>query len=126
MGDYTHSKQVRFDKAHSSCGIVEMHHLPDQPPEQTMFALGTQLYHKANGRPAAFVLFSDIVGGAAASRGENLAATLKASGVVGPVYETPVAVNPRTGNRIRVWLISLDHDKFRRWYSEEYVNRVAE
>lgn len=126
MGDYVHSKQARFDKSPCSCGVTELHHLPDQPPEQTIFAIATHLYHKANGRPSAFLLFSDVVGGQTASRGEVLARAIQDMKVPGSLAETPVTINPRTGNRIRVWLLTLDHDTFRKWYSDEYVNRITE
>lgn len=34
MGEYVNSKQVRFDKSHVSCGILEAHHLPQQSSAQ--------------------------------------------------------------------------------------------
>lgn len=124
MGEYTNSKQSRFNRSYVSCGVVKVHHLPDESPAATLFAVGNHLYHKANGRPAAFVIFSDTVG-KRESRGASLAeliATMK----IGELYATRKAVNPKTGNTIRLWVLTVDHDSFRKWYSEEFVNRINE
>ena len=124
MGDYVHSKQARFDKSFVSCGVVEMHHLPDASPSETVFSLGNSLYHKANGRPAAFVLFSDVVD-RKDSRGSDVAEFIEGL-KIGYLYTSLKQANPKTGNVIRVWLLTVDHDAFRKWYSDEYVNRVSE
>lgn len=124
MGDYVNSRQARFDRSHVSCGVTELHHLPDQSPAQTVFSIATHLYHKANGRPAAFVLFSDVVD-RKESRGVALAEAidkLKA----GKLVVSSKAVNPKTGNVIVVWLWQVDHEIFRKWYTEEYANRIEE
>jgi hypothetical protein len=124
MGDFVNSKQARFDVSKVSCGVVELHHLPDESPSATVFALANNLYHKANGRPAAFVLFSDVVD-RHDSRGVALAEEIKHM-QVGPLFESRKDANPKTGHVIRVWLLSVDHDKFKKWYTEEYVNRITE
>ena len=124
MGDYINSHQARFDKSYVSCGVVEVHHLPDESPAFTAFAIGNHLYHKANGRPSAFVVFSDVVD-KKQSRGADLAEFLKGLNV-GELFESHKQVNPKSGNTIRVWLLTVNHDAFRKWYSEEYVNRVSE
>lgn len=125
MGEYVNSKQARFDKSFISCGITEVHHLPDQPPNATLFAVANHLYHKANGRPTAFVMFSDVVTSGKDSRGLLLAELVKSSNI-GDLYESPRRINPRTGNAIRVWVLAVDHDKFRPWYTEEFANRISE
>ena len=124
MGEYVNSKQARFDVSKVSCGVVEVHHLPDESAASTVFSIANSLYHKANGRPAAFVLFSDVVD-TKESRGANLAQVLGKMGI-GPLFESDKAINPKTGHVIRVWLLQVDHDKFRKWYTEEYVNRITE
>ena len=124
MGEYQHSKQAQFDRSKVSCGVLEVHHLPDIPSSQTVFAIANHLYHKANGRPGSFLIFSDVVGGATPSRGELLAAELTKTTAAGPLTTTDKAVNPRTGNQIRLWILTINHDSFRKWYTEEYVNRV--
>lgn len=135
MGDYVNSQQVRFDKSHISCGVLEAHHLPKQPPGQTMFAILTALYHKANPRPAAFVIFSDVVGddNMTGKRGELLAAKIneqfgsgKGTAVRSCLWQSDVKVNPRSGNQIRVWVWTPDHEVCRKWYQQELANRVTE
>ena len=123
MGDYINSRQARFDGSHISCGVVEVHHLPKQSPAQTAFAIMNHLYHKANGRPGAFVIFSDVVGGED-NRGELLALYLR--GIGANIFQSEKQVNPKTGNVICLWCWTVDHDRFRKIYSEEYVNRVVE
>lgn len=127
MGEYVNSKQARFDRSYVSCGVTELHHLPNQPPAQVLFAIANNLYHKANGRPAAFLLWSDVVRGEVQSRGEALAEHIKAQGAIGAgLTASRKAINPRTGNVIQVYLWTLDHDVFRKWYIEEYANRISE
>ena len=128
MGEYIHSQQARFNDSHVSCGIVEMHHLPDLSPNQTLFALANRLYHKANGRPAAYVMFSDVVNLSTPSRGELLAEYIGGfdSNVAGVLWQSSRQANPKTGNIIVVWVLTVNHDTFRDWYVGEYANRVSE
>ena len=130
MGEYINSRQARFDKSYVSCGVTEVHHLPDDSPMNTVFAIATHLYHRANGRPSAFVLFSDVVD-KKDSRGQALAEAIEklnegTGNAFGELYTSTKAVNPRSGNTIRVWLWKVEHDAFRKWYTEEYANRISE
>lgn len=125
MGEYINSQNLRFDRSHISCGVIEVHHIPENT-QRSVFAIATTLYHKANPRPAAFLIFSDVVGETYIGRGERLAAAMEKLGVVGNITASDKAVNPRTGNTIRVWLVTLDHDSFRKWYQEELANRLTE
>jgi hypothetical protein len=125
MGEYINSKQARFDKSHVSCGVTEVHHLPSDTPGNVVFSIATNLFHKANGRPSAFVLFSDVVDKEEISRGQRLAEEIKKMNM-GPLVESSKRVNPRSGNTIRVWLWEFDADKFRAWYVEEHANRVSD
>lgn len=124
MGEYVNSRQAQFSRSSVSCGVLEVHHLPDQAPNQTVFAIANYLYHKANGRPAAFVIFSDVVD-RKDSRGYLLAEEVKKL-AKDDLFESPKAVNPRTGNTIQTWIWTVNHDAFRKWYTEEYVNRISE
>lgn len=123
MGDFVNSKQVQFNKSYVSCGVLEAHHLPDESPVNTMFAICNALYNKANGRPSAFVLFSDAVD-TAHSRGEKLAKELEGTGAA--LQTSQRVVNPKSGHVIQVWMWTVDHEKFRKWYVEEYANRIEE
>jgi hypothetical protein len=123
MCEYVNSKQAQFTRSLISCGMLEVHHLPDQSPAQTVFAIANALYHKANGRPSAFIAFSDVVD-RKDSRGVHLAAAIKQLNM-GALLETPKAIYPRTGNLIQVWVWCIDHDSFRKWFTEEFANRLA-
>ena len=123
MGEYVHSQQVRFDKSSISCGVLEVHHLPaDTTGNQMLFAIANQLYNKANGRPAAFVIFSDVTGMQNISRGELLAEAIKKTGDV--LFESTRQINPKTGNTILVWLWTLNHDSLKEWYIRESAERI--
>lgn len=125
MGEYVHSKQARFDKSFVSCGVLEVHHLPNTTPSQTVFAILTALYR--NPRPAAFVIFSDVVGSRRSypTRGEKLAHYLKE--IIGTdLWESKKEVNPRTGNTIRLWVWRLDHEVLWKLYQDELAKHVSE
>lgn len=128
MGEYVHSKQARFDKSYVSCGVMEVHHLPEQSASKTLFSVVNALYHKANPRPAAFVIFSDICEAGMTSRGEALAIYIESaqSKIGGDLHASRRMVNPKTGNVICIWLWTLDHDMLRKWYADELMNRVEE
>ena len=125
MGEYVHSKQVQYTKSPASCGIMEVHHLPsDTTGSQMLFSIANQLYNKANPRPSAYVLFSDVVDPAVQSRGASLAAAILATDEAGKLVSIDKRINPKTGNVITVWILVLDHDSFREWYTQELANRV--
>lgn len=126
MGEYINSQQARFDRSHISCGVVEVHHLP-KGEHQTAYAMANFLYHKANPRPTAFLIFSDIIGKTAEtrSRGQLLAAYLKELNC-GVLESSAPQTNPRSGNVITVWVFTPDHEKFRAWYTEETMHRIKD
>lgn len=125
MGEYINSRQMQFSKSYASCGVLEAHHLPKQSASKNIFAVATALYHKANPRPAAFVLFSDVVDGEE-KRGKKMAEVLVQMFGKDCLYASPVEVNPRSGNKIQVWLWHLDHEKVRKWYQDELANTVED
>jgi len=131
MGEYVNSHQLQSSKSPVSCGVLEIHHLPNQSPAKTVFALATMLYHKANPRPTAFVMFSDVVRTKeeAPSRGSALASFMQQNaGLIncGSMWCSPVEVNPKTGNLIQVYFYHLNHEAFREWYKEELANALTE
>lgn len=126
MCDYVNSKTARFDKSHVSCGVVEVHHLPDGNPSKTVLAIANHLYHKANPRPASFVIFSDTAKDSTPSRGEVLAGALSKMERQGKLTATGATMNPRTGNVIQLWCFQPSHEEFRAWYTEEVMNRVRD
>lgn len=126
MCEYTNSTQAQFSKSHMSCGAVEVHHLPGTNPDRTVFAIANYLYHKANPRPAAFVIFSDVINPETPSRGQRLAEWLtgEEGQKIGSLLQTERCVNPRTGNVIRVWIFTPNHKAMRDWYTEQVMHRL--
>lgn len=125
MGEYINSKTAQFNKSFISCGVVEVHHLPEGNPSKTVFAIANHLYHKANPRPAAYVIFSDTQDN---KRGEALAAFIREKMEEGKgfLWSSPPQINPRTGNTITVWVWTIGHEGLRKWYAEEAMHRVSE
>lgn len=126
MGEYINSKTLRFDRSHVSCGVIEAHHLPENTA-QALFAIANHLYNKANPRPGSFVIFSDSVEKGETSRGVNLAARIaKLDDSCGTLAATTPQVNPRTGNTIVLWIFTVNHEGFRKWYQDELANRITD
>lgn len=124
MGEYIHSQQTKFSKSPVSCGILEAHHLPaDTTGNDMLFSIANQLLNKANPRPAAFVLFSDVTGKQNVSRGELLADAIRDLNN-GSLFTSEKVINPKTGNTIFTCLWTVDHDTLRTWYIEEVANRI--
>lgn len=123
VGEYVNSQTARFSQSYVSCGVVEVHHLPDKVTQVT-FAIANHLYNKANPRPAAFILWSDVVEDGN-SRGLTLAKLLEKL-QCGEIIQSGKEINPKTGNAIIVWLFEVDHEKFRKWYQDELANRITE
>ena len=121
MGEYVNSKQIQFSKSFVSCGVLEAHHLP-KSASQNAFSVANALYHRANPRPSAFVVFSDTD---ESGRGKSLAGELEKISAGNLTVFGP-AVNPKTGNVIRLWVLEVNHENFRKWYVEEAANRVSE
>ena len=126
MGDYVNSQTTKFDKSMISCGVLEAHHLPAQSAQKTLFQIANHLYHKANPRPAAYVIFSDVVE-ANDGRGLLLAAYIKErEAILGRLWASEARINPKTGNKINLWVLTVDHEGFRKWYGEEVLHRIEE
>ena len=127
MGAYRESTCVQFSKSPASCSIVECHHLPNLPATTALFQILNHMYNKANPRPGAFVMFSDVVSNGV-SRGENLAhlitSLLIESKLGGVLFGTEPTINPKTGNTVVVWLWTVDHGQTRLFYQDELANRV--
>lgn len=122
MGEYVNSRQLRIDKSLISCGVLQAHHIPKNIRGAVM-AMATALYHKANPRPAAFFIWSDVFKTKSKSRGQLLEDKLLEL-KVGRIVRQDAAQNPRTGNMINVWVFRPDHVAFRKWYEEAVLHQV--
>jgi hypothetical protein len=124
VGEFVNSKQLRFNQSQISCGVMEIHHFPDKTPSANLFAVLCALYHKANPRPTAFIIWSDVVESQNTSRGRSLAEYLKKINCCGPVAPSPAVVNPKTGNVIQMWVWTVNHETARKLYQDELANRL--
>ena len=124
MGEYINSKQIRIDKSLISCGVLQAHHIPADTGHAA-FAICTHLYHKANPRPAAFIVWSDKAK-KKDSRGQELREALEKIPKGGSITTTGTAINPKTGNPIQVWIWEPNHEAVRKWYQEEHMNALRE
>lgn len=125
MGAFVNSNQVQFNRSNISCGVLEAHHLTAAGGRRNAYQIATALYHKANPRPASFVIFSDVIS-KTPGRGQELAEFLNTIKGGGQLICSGTQVNPRTGNPIAMWILCPNHDAFRAWYTEETMHRIEE
>lgn len=101
-----------------SCGIVGISRMSDEQ-ERNAFALATHFYHPARGNPPAFVMWSNIA--TEETNGHRFANFMRP---FGEVTESLTALNPKTGNYIRIWTFRIDHEAFKKWWIEERIKRA--
>ncbi len=100
-----------FNNSYISCGIDEAHYLS----EGTALEIATEFYSYEDDYPG-FLLFSDVTG---KNRGGlKLAAELRKL-KVGTVTSLGPTRNPRSGNRIMLWVFRPNHKAFKKWYKEQ-------
>ena len=109
---------VEISPARASCAILELNHISSDP-QKVLYAVASYLYHPARGRPAAFVLWSDVVEG----NGAVLAQACWQHNLGDMTNPAPVE-NPITSNYIKVWLCQINHEVFKKWYVDERVARA--
>lgn len=110
---------VRISPANASCGILELSGITGDA-KKVLYAIATPLYHPSRGRPAAFLLWSDIAIG---SNGVKLAQEWRA--IFGNQhFESNEIENPITSNLIKIWCAIIPHEAFKKWYIEERVVRA--
>jgi hypothetical protein len=113
-------EHMKMNTSYVSCGVLELGSLR-RTPEKNAYELANRLYHPANGQPEAFVMMSDQ-----ASKGNRTAvlAEFMASSELAEVRCAGPAINPKSGNAIVMYILTLNHDNFRRWYVGEGINRL--
>jgi hypothetical protein len=108
-----HHAQITGSSA--SCGILEVSH-PDADSKKVAYSIASHLYHPSRGNPVAFAMWSDLV----ESNGAKLAAYLGEN--FGGITETSSCENPKTGNEIQVFIWTIPHEEFRKWYKETRIS----
>jgi hypothetical protein len=101
-----------FDYFVASCGVrvcVEM----SGTPQCKMCQVAYRLSDKSSFFPAHF-LFSDIVD----KEGGTAFANYIRRNKLGKVVQSPIAINPNSNHKIRVWIFTPDKKAIRKWYKK--------
>lgn len=114
--------RVNINSSGMSCGVMELSRI-NEDTEGVLYALGSRLYHPSRGNPCAYFIFSDIIGEGETNSGKLVKAVNRMC--LGGVTRSEVAENPRTGNFIAIFMWSINHKAFKKWYSEARVKKLA-
>lgn len=109
-------ERVNLQSSGISCGVLEMSRM-DKDVEAVAYAVATRLYHPARGTPAAFVIWSDIVGD------YKFYEWIEKKGF-GIMSKSCATENPKTGNVIAVYTWCILHEPFKRWYAARRVAKL--
>ena len=110
---------VNISQSQISCGVLELSRITDA--KRAAYQLASRLYHPARGTAAAVCMLSDVVG---TKTNSNTFIGVMLSNKFGTVMISEPTENPKTGNMIFVATITIDHTKFKAWYSEERVKSL--
>lgn len=106
----------------ASCGIVQISRLSEEQDEN-LFVIANSFYHPSRGQPPAFAIFSNI---ADEDTGSHRLHALILHLKFGPVMVSTKALNPKTGNVIKVWVWHIDHEPFKKWYKEKKILKLKD
>ncbi len=115
-------ERVNVSSSAMSCGVMELSRI-NEDSEGVLYALGSRLYHPSRGNPCACFIFSDIVGDGETSSIKLMREVHKQK--VGRVIATTAMENPRTGNLISIYIWEINHENFKKWYSEQRVAKLS-
>lgn len=100
----------RIDGSEISCGVDQLSNLTT--PEEAVRAVALDdNWDRRDDARAAFVLFSDT---ARRGKGRRLAAYIKKN-KLGTITATAQKINRNSGNKIQVWVWSIDYKALDRW-----------
>lgn len=102
-----------------SCGVGQLYGITSDPIK-VLYAIATQLYHPARGTPYAFVMWSDTE----ESNGEKLIAFITELFDDNHLTETDWVENPKTSNKIKVFIWEIPHEELKEWYLKMRVERA--
>lgn len=116
-------KRVDIYTSHISCGVAQFARISDEIPE-TMFAIANSFYHPSRGNPPAFAMFSNvhIKEGTNADRLSDF--IQKRDKDFGTVFTSWPAINPHTGNPIKIYVWTINHENLKEWYKQEKIERL--
>lgn len=102
-----------------SCGVMELSGITEA--EGALYQIAGRLYHPSRGDPVAFLIGSDIF--SQETESHKLCA-LFIEKKLGFVEYTRTAENPKTGNSISIYTIRIDHEAYKKWYSEKRIKKL--
>jgi hypothetical protein len=111
--------RVQIRTSGISCGVMELSGITD--PEGALYQIAGRLYHPSRGDPVAFLIASDVY---SQDTNTHKLATLFLEKKLGSIVYSEPSENPKTGNAISVCVININHTAFKKWYSDERVNRI--
>jgi hypothetical protein len=114
--------RVNIHTSQMSCGVAELSRIGSDVKD-VLYAIGSRLYHPSRGEPVAFFAFSDVVGEQDTS--SSILVDTILNWKLGSIVCSDRAENPRTGNIIVVYIWAIDHEKFKAWYAERRVAKLA-
>lgn len=104
-----------------SCGVMELSRINDDI-QGVLYQIAGRLYHPSRGDPIAAFVFSDLAVPEPTNSSRLVRNIEKMS--FGKVINSEPIENPKTGNLISVYTWLVDHENFKKWYSEERVRRM--
>lgn len=110
-----------------SCGVMELSGITD--PEGALYQIAGRLYHPSRGDPVAFLIGSDINSPKTdddkfTTTNSHKLCMLFLENNVGDVEYTKSAENPKTGNEIIIYTIRINHEAFKKWYSNARIEKL--
>lgn len=109
-----------ISKSMISCGIGEVHNISEDP-HKVLYAMANYLYHPARGTPFGAYIWSGLINGNAA----NLDKYIRTLANYGFWPERFAEIdNPKTGNKVDLYVWDIPHEEFKKWYIGERVKRA--
>lgn len=112
-------EHCRISSSSISCGVLEISSITDNL-YAVLYNMASRLYHPSRGDPAAFFIWSGLSVGNSYLLAEAIKEHFPKS-IVGVSEEVE---NPKTSNIIKVWIWTIPHEEFKKWYKEEKIKRI--
>ncbi len=93
------------------CGVKEFHGMSGTPKDVLMNISGDK-YHRYDEEEFAYVVFTDL---ARRTLGDRLSKYITNHNL-GTMYNIRTRKNPNSGNKIKMWIWSLNNSKLKTWW----------
>lgn len=114
--------RVTISTSSISCGVLELSRINDDM-EGVLYCIASRLYHPSRGEPAAMAIWSDVA--VEKTNSQALYDIVFRFSFHSTLNRTNIVENPKTGNLIRLFCWSFDHEKFKQWYSRKRVENLG-